>query len=199
MGQSSSGEARAPCLVKADCLHWHLSAHDSTFHFQSGDGQLLSLGFQGRGPVVDELPPSWFSKFLSSRAEVHGAPHAKAARHCAPPGGGLFPGESKNLKIIGFSTLSLHRQCSLCLQVCDRLCNFPSLKEQSTLDKGEARGSAWLQIPAPTTSSCLSFFIFKIRIIERARLLWGLNEVNSNKAHTTLLIHDYGVLQANFI
>ena len=80
-----------PCLVKVGHLHWHFRAYDSTFHFQSGGRQLLSLGFQGGGPVVDELPPSWFSELLSSRAEVHGASHTEAAGDCAPPGGGLLP------------------------------------------------------------------------------------------------------------
>ena len=78
-------------LVKMGRLHWHFWAHDSTFHFQSGGRQLISLGFQGWGPVVDELPPSWFSELLSSRAEVHGAPHAEAAGDRAPPGGSLLP------------------------------------------------------------------------------------------------------------
>lgn len=75
----------------------HATGDRVTFCLQSRCWQLLSFRFQCWGFVMNQLPPSRFSKFLRSRAEKQRAPHRQTASNCAPPCWGLFPvvGERK--------------------------------------------------------------------------------------------------------
>lgn len=75
----------------------HTAGDRVTFCLQSRCWQLLSFRFQCWGFVMNQLPPSRFSKFLCPRAEKQGAPHRETASNCAPPCWSLFPvvGERK--------------------------------------------------------------------------------------------------------
>lgn len=56
-------------------------------------GGAVQLRSEGRGAVLNQLPPAGLSELLSSGPEVGGASDGQTPGHRAPPGGRLLPGQ----------------------------------------------------------------------------------------------------------